>query len=92
MPAELLTDVDIRKAKPRDEPFKLSDGKGLYLLVTPAGKKLWRLRYRLHGRESMLSLGEYGADRDQVSGHALEQRLGATLVWRERDPVGEFRA
>jgi hypothetical protein len=37
-----LTDTAIKKAKPADKPVKLSDGKGLYLLLNPAGSKLWR--------------------------------------------------
>lgn len=56
-----LTDTRIRSAKAQRSAFKLPDGHGLYLLVTEAGSKLWRLRYRLQGRESMLGLGEYPA-------------------------------
>ncbi|WP_353307800.1 MULTISPECIES: Arm DNA-binding domain-containing protein [unclassified Shimia] len=41
----------------RDEPYKVSDFEGLYLLVTPAGSKLWNVKYRLHGKEKKLSLG-----------------------------------
>ncbi|MGA9265970.1 MAG: Arm DNA-binding domain-containing protein, partial [Rhodomicrobium sp.] len=37
-----LTDTAIRNAKPRAKPFKLSDGAGLHLLVSPNGSKLWR--------------------------------------------------
>ena len=37
-----LTDTAIKKAKPGDKPVKLSDGKGLDLLVKPVGSKLWR--------------------------------------------------
>jgi hypothetical protein len=32
----------VKNAKPKDKPYKLSDEKGLYLLVTPSGGKLWR--------------------------------------------------
>ncbi|MBS9479013.1 DUF4102 domain-containing protein [Ancylobacter sp. VKM B-3255] len=45
-----LTDVAIRQAKGGDKPFKLSDGGGLHLLVTPTGSKLWRLSYRFDGK------------------------------------------
>ena len=41
-----LTNVDIKNAKPRDKSYRLYDEKGLYLEVTPAGGKLWRLKYR----------------------------------------------
>jgi len=54
-----LTDVAIRALKPRDRPYKAADAKGLYLQVTPAGGKLWRLKYRVLGREKLLSLGAY---------------------------------
>ena len=40
-----LTDVTIRSAKPSLKAFKLTDGGGMFLLVTPAGGKLWRLKY-----------------------------------------------
>ncbi len=54
-----LNDLAIRKAEPRDKPYKMADGGGLHLLVTPAGGKLWRLKYRIDGREKLLSLGRY---------------------------------
>lgn len=56
-----LTDTAIRNAKPRDRDYKLADGNGLYLLVTPSGGKLWRLKYRLDGIERKLALGKYPA-------------------------------
>ncbi len=54
-----LTDTAVRNAKPRDSEYKLADGGGLYLLVTPSGGRLWRLKYRIHGLEKKLSLGRY---------------------------------
>lgn len=54
-----LTDLQVSRAKPREKEFKLFDGRGLYLLVTPSGGKLWRLKYRCEGRERKLSLGSY---------------------------------
>jgi integrase len=54
-----LTDLAIRNAKPGDKPYKLADGGGLFLLVNPAGSKLWRLKYRVDGREKLLALGTY---------------------------------
>ena len=54
-----LTDTAIRAAKPRDRDYKLADGHGLYLLVTKAGGKLWRFKYRSHGIERKLALGKY---------------------------------
>lgn len=54
-----LTDTAIRAAKPRQKPAKLFDGGGLYLEVSPAGGKWWRLKYRFDGKEKRLSLGVY---------------------------------
>ena len=55
----MLTDTAIRKAKPTDKPLRLFDGSGLYLEVSPAGGKLWRLKYRIGGKEKRLALGAY---------------------------------
>lgn len=54
-----LTDIAVRQAKPGPKQYKLADGAGLYLLVTPAGGKLWRLKYRLAGKEKLLAFGAY---------------------------------
>jgi integrase len=54
-----LTDAAIRSAKPRLKPYKLGDSLGLLLLVQPSGGKLWRLKYRIDGREKKLGLGIY---------------------------------
>ena len=44
--AKKLTDTAIRTAKPKEKPYKMADGDGLYVLVNPGGGKLWRLKYR----------------------------------------------
>ena len=54
-----LTDTAIKKAKPGARPVKLSDGKGMYLLVTEGGSKLWRWKYRADGKEKVMPLGSY---------------------------------
>ncbi len=54
-----LTDTAIRNAKPSAKPAKLYDGGGLYLEVSPAGGKWWRIKYRFDGKEKRLSLGVY---------------------------------
>ncbi|MCG7657328.1 tyrosine-type recombinase/integrase [Wielerella bovis] len=54
-----LNDQQIKKAKPKEKPYKLADGKGLYLYITPTGGKLWRLKYRVDGKEKTLSIGAY---------------------------------
>ena len=54
-----LTEVTIKNAKADAKPLKLFDSGGLFLLVTPAGGKWWRLKYRFSGKEKLLSLGIY---------------------------------
>lgn len=54
-----LTDIAIRNAKARTKPYKLADALGLFLLVQPSGGKLWRLKYRIDGREKKLGFGTY---------------------------------
>lgn len=54
-----LTDTTVRNAKPKEKPYKLGDAGGLFLLVQPTGGKLWRLKYRIDGREKKLGLGAY---------------------------------
>jgi hypothetical protein len=56
-----LTDTAIRKTEARDKAFKLADGHGLHLFVSAAGGKLWRLKYRMNGKEKLLSFGAYPA-------------------------------
>jgi len=54
-----LTEIAIKQAKPGARPIKLADTRGLFLLLQPSGGKLWRLKYRIAGREKKLSLGRY---------------------------------
>lgn len=54
-----LSLFSIQHAKPREKPYLLTDGQGLHLLVTPQGRKLWRLRYRFDGKQNMLGLGAF---------------------------------
>lgn len=57
--AMALTNQEIKNAKPRDKQYKLSDGKGLFLLITAKGQKYWRLAYRFGGKQKTLALGVY---------------------------------
>lgn len=57
--AKPLTDLQPRSAKPKDKPYKLSDGGGLYLLVNPDGAKYWRMAYRFAGVQRLLAFGKY---------------------------------
>jgi integrase len=55
----MLTDASIRRLKPQAKPLKVSDSGGLYLYVSLAGLKTWRVKYRLAGKEKLLGLGNY---------------------------------
>jgi len=72
-----LTDTQVRSIKPAVKDIKLFDGGGLFLLVTTAGGKLWRFKYRFGGREKLLTFGAYPqislADSRQKREHAREQ-------------------
>lgn len=54
-----LTDAEIRNAPPREKAYRLADGSGMYLEVSPAGGKYWRFKYRFAGKEKRLALGVY---------------------------------
>jgi integrase len=54
-----LSEAAVRNAKPKDKPYKLADGEGLFLLVLPNGAKYWRLRYFFAGKEKLLAVGVY---------------------------------
>lgn len=55
----MLTDTKIKQAKQQEKDYKLSDEKGLYLLVTKKGAKYWRLKFRFGDKEKVLALGVY---------------------------------
>lgn len=57
----MLTEAQIKRAKPAETAFRLTDGGGLHLFITPAGGKLWRMRYEFGGKEKLLSIGPYPA-------------------------------
>ena len=70
-----LSFLQIKNAKPKEKTYKLSDGGGLYLEVTPAGSKLWRMKYRqANGKENRLS---FGAFPDVLPESARQQRDAA---------------
>lgn len=85
----MLTDAAIRKAKPRDKDYKLADSGGLYLFVTKAGHRSWRLKYRFADKEKRLVLGSYP---DLSLVEARDMRDDAKRMLRDgRDPVIEAK-
>jgi integrase len=88
--ARSLTDTEVRKSKPSDKPYRLSDGGSLYLWVTPSGGKLWRWAYTFGGKEKLMSFGKY-PDVPLVLArerHAEGRKLLATGV----DPMAQRKA
>jgi len=83
-----LTDVAIRKAKPADKTQRLFDGGGMYLELSPAGGKWWRLKYRFGGKEKRLSLGTYP---DTGLADAREKRGAARQLLAAGVDPGEQR-
>ncbi|KPF63251.1 tyrosine-type recombinase/integrase [Porphyrobacter sp. AAP60] len=80
----MLTDKAVRAATPRDKSYKVSDSGGLSLHVSPKNHKSWRFKYRMEGKEQLLTLGTY----PEVSlAEAREKRNDARKLLREgRDP------
>jgi integrase len=85
-----LTDTEVRKARPSDKPYRLSDSGSLYLWVTPSGGKLWRWAYTHEGKEKLMSFGKYpdvplSLARER---HGEARKLLATGI----DPMAERKA
>ncbi|WP_425281000.1 Arm DNA-binding domain-containing protein [Mixta intestinalis] len=49
----MLTVKQSDAAKPRDKPYRISDGNGLYLYIPASGKKIWRLKCQFEGKEKI---------------------------------------
>ncbi|MDR1710149.1 MAG: integrase arm-type DNA-binding domain-containing protein [Candidatus Accumulibacter sp.] len=60
-PNNALTDTAVEEARPGGKSYRIHDGGGLYLEVTPIGSKLWRMKYRFDGRDRLLAFGAYPA-------------------------------
>lgn len=54
-----LSDIQLRNLKPRDKAYKVSDFEGLFVLIKINGSKLWQFKYRIFGKERLLSIGIY---------------------------------
>ena len=86
----MLTDTRVKTAKAQEKPYKLTDERGLQLMVSPNGSKIWQLRYRFEGKERTASLGKY----PEVS--LAEAREGRDRmrkqVANDIDPVRAYKA
>jgi len=82
-----LTNTACKNAKPKEKPYKMTDGAGMFLQVMPNGSKYWRLRYRFAGKGKQLALGVYPEVSLQM---AREKRLEARrLLHEDIDPNQE---
>lgn len=87
-----LKDIQCKSAKPREKPYKLTDGEGLFLLVKPSGSKLWRMKYHFQGKEASISFGPYpgtslvdARDQKQQARKLLRDGINPTQVRKEQE-------
>jgi integrase len=87
----MLTDSVLRKALPLPaRNYRLTDARGLYIVLTPAGSKLWRYKYRFGGAEKLMTLGNYP---DVSLASARERHAAARKLLAEgTDPMAQRKA
>lgn len=90
----MLTETQCRNAKSKEKPYRLPDGKGLYLEVKPNGTKAWRYRFELvhegKRKESMFAIGEYAyvpgkETEEEAQIRRNDRRFTSAEARRERD-------
>ena len=80
-----LTETQAKNAKPRERAYKLPDSEGLFLLVQPNGTKLWRMKYRVAGKEKLLSFGAYPAL--GIAAARDKRKAAKALLAEGKDPM-----
>ncbi|WP_347271021.1 integrase arm-type DNA-binding domain-containing protein [Rhizorhabdus histidinilytica] len=80
----MLTEHLIDATLPRTKPFKMADSHGLYLFITPAGSKCWRMKYRFGGRELCLTFGQYPGVSIEAARRLRDE--AKTLLRAKQDP------
>lgn len=85
-----LTDIEVRKSKPREKTYRVSDGKGMYLEITPTGARYWRLKYRHLGKEKRLALGVY--PEVTIKDARVKRDAARILLSQGLDPGAEKKA
>lgn len=80
-----LTDIKLKSLKPRDRIYKVSDGEGLFIQVSPKGTKSWRIAYRFDGKQKTMSLGTY----PETTLREAREIVGKTkdLLEQNMDPI-----
>ena len=84
-----LTYQEITQTKPKTKPFKLSDSGGLYLYVTPSGRKTWRLKYRYQGKERTLTIGKFGKTDISLADARVARDDAKRILAQGLDPSSE---
>jgi integrase len=85
-----LSDTEIRKTKAREKSYKLSDGGGLYVSITPTGGKLWRWAYRHEGKQKTMAFGKYPDVSLALA--RIRHREARTLLATGVDPMAQRKA
>jgi integrase len=85
-----LTDTRVRSAKAKASAYRLADGHGLYLLVSPSGGKLWRWKYRFQGKEKLMAFGSYPVISIADARQAHDR--GRKMLAAGKDPMAEKKA
>jgi integrase len=95
----MLTDINIKRAKPAEKTYKMFDGGGLYIQIEPTGGKLWRYKYRFDGKAKKLSIGKYpdislqeARKRHQEAREQLAQGIDPSVVKKALKTTGGGRA
>ena len=83
----MLTTTEINNAKPDKKLYRLFDGLGLYIEITPTGGKYWRLKYYFLGKEKRIAFGKYP---EMTLVEAREKRDQARKLLADKiDPASE---
>lgn len=85
-----LTETAVKAVKPAEKPFKVYDGRGLFLYVPPTGARLWRMKSRYGGREKLLAIGEWPHTSLKRARERLEQ--ARKLLASGIDPAAKKKA
>src|SRR5579862_5605663 len=85
----MLTDMALKKLKPKGKIYKVADRDGMYVAIAPSGQITFRYDYRLAGRRETLTIGRYGPDGVSLA-NAREVCLAARkMVAEGRSPAQE---
>jgi len=86
-----LTDTKVKTTKAKDKPYKLTDGRGMYLLVNPTGSKYWQYRFRINGKQGTYQIGTYpditlkkARDELQLAREKVSQGINPVELKQER--------